>query len=836
MQLWKRRLKKRKKEEMKMQEGRKGLTRRTFLKTLAATGAASALTGTVACSQTPKTASPATPKQPPEEKIYQGACRGNCASSCVINVTVREGKIVKTEPTPMADPDDTRMCVRGHAHLQRVYAADRVKYPMRRKEGSKRGAGEWEQLTWDEAIGYIAEKWQGYRQQYGEGSIGYMYGSGNLGLEPKYYTKFFSAMHSARVVHAVDYAYCFYAGPNAVGYGPWFFGSDPKTMVHSKNIFIWGANPSHSLTTSWVYLQNALDAGAKLTVIDPQFTVSASKADKFVRIKPGTDAVLAMAMINEIVEQGWQDDEYMKAATVAPFLVKESDGKYLRMSDLGVAPTEGPVSASTGKPTIIDPIAVRTADGTTGPVENTPDPVIRGSFEIEGIKVTTAYDLLLKACEPWTVERAAGVTNIPAQTIRELAKTYCDGPTCIYLNMGQDHLSNGPQAYQAMFALAFISGQMGSNGNGFNGGASFNMSSGVISQAPLAVEGGYNKPIINSPHFADAVLSGKFNGEALTMKSLYVLICNPLITEVGRQKWLEAFDKLDLIIVADVLLSDTAKYADVVLPIPHYFEKWDISYNVTPSVSINEKAIEPLYDCRTDFDIVNSLAKAMKLDNFQPMTWEEYVAASLNTDTSKKLDITWERLKEVKNIYSATDGYSHGQNNTFSTRTRRAQFYYENATPLNEYGQTASGEFDVRQQALPFWVPPVEAWDENPLHDKYPLQIMSWRSRMKTHSQFTHCDWLLELWPEPYVWINDADAAARGIKTGDLVKAFNDRGHMVCKAAVSSGIQPGTILQDHGWTKDQFIDGCYPDLIGANSNCASSHEAWYDVLCQIEKA
>ncbi|MDR2715192.1 MAG: molybdopterin-dependent oxidoreductase, partial [Coriobacteriaceae bacterium] len=772
----------------------------------------------------------------PGEQVFQGVCRGNCSSSCVMNVVVRDGKIVKTEPLEMDNPDDSRMCVRGHTHPQRVYAPNRLKHPLRRVEGTPRGAGEWEQLSWDEAISYIAKKWKGFREEFGDSSIAYHYGSGNLAFDPKFTLRLFRAMHSTNIVQTVDYAYCYYMGPKVLGYGPWFFGNDPKTMTSAKNVFVWGMNPSHSWATSWPYVQNAIDAGAKFVVIDPQFTVMAGKADQYVQIRPGTDAALAMAMFNILLDEGFNDDDYLRKGTVAPFLVKDEDGRYLRMSDLGVEPTEGPVDPRTGQPTVVDPFVMRAEDGTLGTIEEIAEPVIRGTFEIEGHTVTTAFDLLVERCSEWTPEKASGVTQVPVDTIYDLARTFADGPTTVMLNMGIDHLSNGGAAYHAMFCLSFVTGQVGFPGAGWTG-ASFNMSSGVVNSYATYPEGGTPGPEVFNQYLPMVMETGMFNGNPLPIKSLYCIILNPLVTSTGRTEQLEAFDKIEFIVVADVILSETAKYADVVLPVPHYFEKWDLSYNVTPVVAVSEKAIEPLYDCKTDHEITCLLAEAMGVADTVNMTWDEYMDHCLDADGARAFGVnSWEDMKEMKIFYSARDGWCHGQDYTFMTPTGRAQFYLEDAKPLNDYGQVASGEFDPRKEALPYWDPPVEAWHENSLHGQYPLQIMTWRSRFKVHSQFTHIPWLLELWPEPYLYMNAEDAAAREISTGDTIKAFNDRGHMVCKAVCSAGIAPGTVLQDHGWEIDQYIDGSLSDLIGNNSHPATNHMAWYDSLCQVEKA
>ena len=163
------------KKTMSSAIGSVATSRRSFLKgTAALAGLAALAPGAVGCATT------ATPEKVDDngDQIYQGLCRGNCGGGCRIEVKVREGKVISTGPTLEEDPMDFLICPRGLSHIQRMYAPERIQYPVRRKEGTPRGGGEWERLTWDEAINYVTGKWKEYRAQYGNNAIAFSYGAG----------------------------------------------------------------------------------------------------------------------------------------------------------------------------------------------------------------------------------------------------------------------------------------------------------------------------------------------------------------------------------------------------------------------------------------------------------------------------------------------------------------------------------------------------------------------------------------------------------------------------------------------------------------------------------
>lgn len=754
-----------------------------------------------------------------EEKIYQGVCEVNCGGACSMNVHVRNGKVCLISPIEMPEKDLNRLCARGYTHIQRIYDPNRLKYPMRRV--GERGEGNWERITWDEAITEISTKWKGYQSSYGKSSVGFSAGSGNAAGDISYVGRLTNMMGATNVVYSFDDNYLNVVA-SRVGYGLTGQSNDWRDLPNAKYIFVWGSNPTESGPNLTHFLTKAQEQGAKLIVIDPNFTIIASKADMFVPIRPGTDGLLAIAMMQIIVKEGLQDVEFLKQKTVAPFLVKESDGLYLRLSDIGQAEANSKEDA----------ILVRSEDGKVGLPGEITNPVIKGTYEINGRKVTTAYDMLLERNSEWSLDQISKYCDISQEKINELAHMYAAGPSTIFTAYGPDHYANGHTFYINMFALAMVSGNLAKPGAGLSGsnsGAYFalGMDNAAIITPPEAVPG----PAVKAPKLLELLNEKKYGNTKIDLKSLYVYTHNPLHNQTDRNSWLELFEKLELVVVADCIMTETARYADILLPVPHFFEVDSFRSWGLPYMRINEKAVNPPYECKGDFEITNLLGTAMGMEKYFTMTREEYLTAVFDNDLARSFGVSWENLKKEKYIYAFPPGIPLLGQNGFNTSTGRAQFYVENVQPDTNYGQ----EWDVRRESLPYWLPPHEAWFENDLSQKYPFIMQTERSKYKVHSQYTYVPVLLELAKEPILGINPQDAKEKGIKNGDIVKVFNDRGYLVIKANLNAGLRPGVLVMDHGWEADQFIDGHYQDLTSRYVHPAIANNNYFDCLVNVTK-
>lgn len=818
-------------------EERASFGRRAFIKGAAASLGAVALAGAGCAPQaTLEEAEPlasTNSAEPPAEEIYQGVCRGNCGGGCRMNVHVRDGKVVKTSVIEEENPLDSRICQRGLTHAQRIYAPERIEYPMRRVEGTERGAGEWERLTWDEAIDYIATKWKGYIEEYGGSSLAYDYGAGTYAVNYYVYMRLFNLLGGTQLLFDVDQSalpmdWRIYGNPSSR------ISNHYRDILDAKYIFNWAANTTTARTARWVYNRTAMERGAKTICIDPIYTGTAEKADIWVPIKAGTDSALALSMMKVIVDENLQDDEFLMKFTVAPFLVRDDTFKFLRMSDLGVEPTEGPVDPRTGQPTLIDPPVVMGPDGATGTPDDIADPVIRGAFEVNGIKVATAFELLVERVNEWPVERAAEVTTVDAETIKELARMYAEGPTTMEVGFGNDHYGNGTSATHCHLCLPLITGQVGKPGAGMGGtqnssGASWpglNMAATVFPEGAI---GGISESMLYLPQIME---TGKRGDMDLPIKSLLILAANPLANHNDYNALKAAWDKIELIIHCETVMNDTARYADVLLPVPHWFEYETFSCVPLDFADINEAAIPAQFECKTDIEICRLLGVAMGLEQMD-ITDEEYHRIILDTDYARGIGLDYDALREKKRIRIKPEDWLYGrEENPFATTTGRAEFFIEDVQ--TRYGWP-DPDLDTRLRALPFYEEPTEVYDSNPLREKYPLILISHRDKFKVHTTFAPCPWLCELQPEPTVQINPVDASTYGIQEGDYVRLYNDRGQVVVKATLDASMQPGMMWTEHTWLDTQYIEGRLAELLPGHTLSQMPNNAEFDTLVAIEK-
>ncbi len=823
--------------------------RRTFLKGAAGVASLAAL-ATLGCAKTddptpdetptedtkPDTSAVAEPKPTaPAEEIYQGVCRGNCGGGCRMNVHVREGKVVKTSVIESEDPIDTRLCARGLSHAQRIYDPDRLQYPMRRVEGTERGAGEWERLSWDDAIAYIAEKWTGYIAEYGGTSVSMNFGAGTYAYNQYVYQHLFNQFGGANWDSGYDMT-SLNIGKTMLGRGIYLHGNNGSDCINSNYIVYWGCSGSNAQPMRWPYMREGVKRGAKVIVIDPLFTDPAARADIWVPIKPGTDAALALALCKVVIDEGLQDDAYIKAMTVGPYLVKE-DGRYLRMSDLGVEPTEGPADRA-GNPTFIDPVAVAAADGTFGPASEVADPQIRGTFDADGIAVQPAFEKLCQHVADWDAQRAAEVCEIDAAVIPQIARMYAEGPTDLEIGFGMDHRSHGAEATMGIFTLQMITGQLGKPGAGIGGtmGGStmgthcVNFLAGLYPAAPVPMTS------LCIDQLPAVVESQTYAGAPMVPKSLLFFCGNTLSNIAGRTELLAALDKVELIVTCDTVMNDTARFSDVVLPVPHWFEYETFITCPMPYAYFNDKAVDPPFECKEDVEIVRLLADAMGLDSSAYSSNADYQSLFLTGDASAAWNLNWDDLKQKKAIQVCPIPYLFGNPDdetfAFGTESGKAEFYLENPRPWFDTGQ----EFDGEPWHLATYQPTREAYNpDNPLSEKYPLNIITQRNRFKVHTQFSTHPWFEELQPEPTLSMNEADAAARGIKENDYVRVFNDRGEVVLRAHMDAGVRPGMVRTEHTWWDKQYKEGSFPDLLPLEQGTFRPGVHPFDTLCEVEK-
>jgi len=252
------------------------------------------------------------------KKVVHAACPHDCPDACGVLITVEDGRATKLQGDPSHPITRGFLCAKVAKYLDRVYSPDRVLYPMRRvasKGGSSKGAGDFERISWDQALTEIATRFKSIANEFGsEAILPYSYG-GTLAVlsGSSMDRRFFHRLGASQLERAI----CSAAGEaglrSVIGVK---LGTEPEQFRQSRYILAWGANIHGNNVHLWPFIEEARRAGAKLVVIDPYKTRTAKCADWYLPINPGTDAALALGMMHVIIAEGLHDADYVPKYTV----------------------------------------------------------------------------------------------------------------------------------------------------------------------------------------------------------------------------------------------------------------------------------------------------------------------------------------------------------------------------------------------------------------------------------------------------------------------------------------------------------------------------------------
>lgn len=801
-----------------------GLTRRGFLRATGAAAALGAMSGLAGCSSASESSQLA--EAGSEEQVFRGVCRPNCFAFCHLNLHVRDGKLVKTSRGEYNESCYTRICQRGLSHVHRIYDPERVLHPLKRVEGTERGAGEWERISWDEAFEAVANEIKNAQDKYGKSSVSFYSISGNKAAAmDNAYNRFKALLNATTISMAVDMASVFgftrHAGAALTGMANSLWeGNEPTDMKNAKTIVTWGANVTDGQIHNWHLVKEAMESGVKLVVVDPTFTQIAAKADKWISIRPGTDAALKYGVMNIALEKGVEDRDFIRDHTCAPFLVRDDTKKFLRLCDIeGGEEEDSPV-------VVLD-------SGTLVPLDQAVAPEVEGEYEFSGIKCRTAYSILKDEIALWTPEKVSETTDIPLETIYEFADICFDRPVFHYEGYGPQAYSNGVHSTSTGFLMCALLGNMGYSGASY--GAFWTQFAGLDKAYGAPCEN--PTPGINTVDLKNIIEAGSYKGTPLDLKVLWVYCGNPVSTCCETNVWTQTIiPNLDCLIVADSAMTDTARYADYVLPIAQFFEVEEVAYaGQTASLHYSEKAIDSPGEAKSDIDVIAGVAEKLGLGEYFVKKPREILDELLSSKMCKENGVSLERLLAERQIRflpgdAETNPHVAWEGGVFNSPSQRFEFYVESPVPRAATSVEPT-EDEIERERIPRFFPPHEAWFENPLYEQYPLVCMSERPRYRVHSQWFSTPLLRELDPEPVVKINPKDASDRGIEDGAYVECFNDRGHAVAKAIYSEAIRPGTLVYPKNWQAYQHKAGSWSELTSTEFDVFGVNYNFMDVLC-----
>ena len=677
-------------------------------------------------------------------------------AQCGLDLYVKDGKIIKVAGTKEAPHSHGTLCCKGAATRQYVYNPDRIQTPLRRI--GERGSGEFEPITWDEALDEITSKLNAVKAEFGPESV--MFYSGYAKWARAYLMRF--ALDFGSPNYMTESSTCATAMVMAqqLTYG----APAAADLKNTSCVVYWSHNPSATKGLNLAGINRKIESGVKVIVVDPRVTDIAQRADVFLQIRPGTDGALALAFGHVIVEEGLYDKEFVQNWSIG--------------------------------------------------------------FE--------EYKALVTDMTP---EKAAEICCVSAADIRAAARMYAQAkPACIHFSAAPVvHHTNGVQNYRAVFCLIALTGNIDiAGGNRMNPPSLAHMPGGFptrereftgvqrLADMPERI-GSRRFPVwarlCNEAQACDVPRQIR-TGDPYPLKAFFALGLNHRMFP-DSQGFIDELCKLDFFVDADLFLTDSAKCADIVLPVCSSVERREIRCWPMGYAQFTQPAIEPIGQSRSDVDILVDLSARLGLD-------DELLEAGIEAC------VEW--MLEPSNL-TVAELNKHPEGMWVPGARPPAERKY-----LNGGFRTPSGKVEFVSgvlaevegegfEAVPSYREPAMSPISRPdLAKEYPLVLnMGARLPMYQHSRTFRLPWMRSLSFDPHADINPVDAKAAGIEDGSWMKIVTPHGEATVRAHLTLMVRVGDVHLYHDWPQanaNDLIDGDYLDPISGFPGYRSS-------LCKI---
>ena len=548
-------------------------------------------------------------------------------------------------------------------------------------------------------------------------------------------------------------------------------GLDVESLAYSKYVIVWAMNMINTNLHAWPFILKARKNGAKIVVIDPVRTRTAKQADWHIRIKPGTDAALALGMMNVIIGEDLVDHDYV-------------------------------------------------------------------------VKYTLGFAELKARAAQYPPEKVAEITGVPASDIRKLAREYATvQPSAIRQGVALERSRGGGQAIRAITCLPALVGAWR-----HVGGGTVEM---PIWEFPFKFDKicrpDWIKPdtrVINELDLG-AALTGEMRLDPPVM-SLFVYNSNPVSQAPAQSKIISGLMRDDLFtVVSELFITDTARYADILLPATMQAEQYDLMVTWGHLyMMLNQPAIPAPGECVPNVELFRRLARTMGFDDpYWDMTDDEMLEEFYDWNSPQLKGITLPLLKEqgfIRLNVGDPDKRAPHANGNFKTPSGKCEFKASAAENGNFVVPVWRSMYEAMQpaepiDAVPDYLPPNKSPQSNPeLAKRYPLNIVSPKPHAFLNTQYANEPVQQRRQGEQTLLIHPQDAAARNIQSGTYVRVFNDRGSAEARAELSEDVMPGLVLSSVGHWPSLNRGGTSINAISADNHCSLGQAGTYsDNLVEV---
>ncbi len=800
------------------------LNRRTFVKATGALGALAAAGGVASSALFSGGAEPAFADG--EEHIVWSHCHVNCGGACVLQCHVKDGELAYVESDNTGDASfggvQARACLRGRSIRPWLGSADRLNYPMKRAQGTKRGDGQYERISWDEALDTIASEFTRIKEQYGNEAIFIQECSGveqNIMMNNPFFRLF--NLLGGEVTRYGSYSSASISfGAYPYVYGKSWGNRSFKTLQDDQLVVMFGFAPNDMRMAGDGpgYDLNVAREKKRVRIIniDPRRTETCTNLGaEWIPIVPGTDAALVAGLTHELIESNLVDLEFLHTYV-------------------------------------------------TGFDEDTmPEDAKGANASYYDYVMGTGYDKVEK-----TPAWASSITRIPEERIKRLAHEIGEAKPCfICQGLGMQRHANGDNASRAVMALALMVGQVGKPGT---------TSGGTIGNGGIGLDSlptGTNPVKTKIPQYLwpEAIRDGAKltrehdgvqNADALKVgiKMLVNYGNNMMANQNGDINFttdiLRDESLCEFIVQYDVAWTDSCNWADIVLPDLTPQETYSLTAagetNDVAGIRFGQPLYEPKFERREVYEVCGELARRLGV-------YDEYSAGGMTReDWCRKLyDELREDAGDDYDLPTYDEGVAMGAftydiepsakvdpfiedpvANPLKTATGKAQIFSPEIAEMAKTWKLDESEKNAITP-IPVYVPGPDSAED--VTDEYPFQILDYHCKGTTHSTYAHNPVLNKITPFQ-AWINPIDAERMGIADLDRVRLTSAQGSMITQARVTNRVIPGVIVHPQGaWHRapaegDRTDEGsCTNTLTSRQRNPISKGTGQHSVIGTIEK-
>lgn len=718
-------------------------------------------------------------------------CRSRCGT---VNV-VEDGRLVAVRPNP-AHPTGKAICPKGRAAPEIAHSARRLTTPLRRT--APKGAADpgFVPIGWDEALDEIATRLDAIRRESGPEAVAFAVTSGSsssMSDSLDWVQRFIRGFGSPNTCFSTEICNWHKDNAHAFTFG---CGLPVADVRNADLILLWGHNPANVWLAQAEAIGAARARGARLAVIDPRPAGSARDADLWLRVRPGTDAALALGLARLLIERGAFDRNFVREWTNAPFLVREDDGRFLRGRDLGM-------DTAADAFLVWDEVA-----GAAVPAVPLPaGAASSGRFTVAGIPCRTAFDHYAEAAAPYDPAMVERITGIPATQVEQLADAIAAARSVCYHGWtGVGQHSNATQTERAIATLYALTGSFDAPGGNVRMPAlpvpSLHSMAMIPAEARARTLGLAERPLgppadgwITASDLYDAILDRR----PYPVRALFALGSNLLVSHPAPERGRQALEALEFQVHVDLFLNPTAATADIVLPAssPWEIEALRLGFEISPEaqelVQLRQPIVPRQGDSRSDLWIMFQLGTRLGMGD---LFFDGEVEAGWN-HLLAPLGLDVETLRRHPEGVRVPLPHRHRKyrETGFATETGRAELYSER---LHRHGY----------DPVPRFVPPLGAADE-----AFPLTALSANVGWYCHSQHRGIAALRRKRPEPVAEIHPDTAAAFGIEDGDRMRIVSRNGAMELRATLNPSLAREVVAADYGWWQaapDLGLPGYFP--------------------------